>query len=469
MYLARFDADSLCWFQALLRIERIPRSDESGRRIWAQTFERLIRAVIADPDLAASLRVIVDRGRLRWTLLCTGACEREIALRRLVGAFTRLNTITGDCVATPDDRATHDGLAEDFPPLRCRITMPSYRQGTAWFACDFSMAPLLDDVLARAQALGHAIGYHVNVQPLSPDPECQRSASKNVLAVESLAGVSAAAVTLQRRLAANLIGAAAVREEIVGAYDAESAAWLQRELHLAFVQRYGSLKFEPPDFTFSEEPLEAALVATRHAAVFAPLSVDEACATALGADGAVALLSWTPRDELALGLPSRESPAVADGAGEGTETAAVDLQQVGAGLVPYDGPEDFLFVSYKHEDMPRIATTLQELVRGGHRIWYDRGIPGGAEWDALIEEKIERCRLVLLFVSRKSIASRYVRREVKFADALNKSLVSVQLEPVDLGHGMKMLLNQYQVINAPPSTITTEIERAVKYARSPSA
>jgi hypothetical protein len=463
MYLARFDADALSWYQALVRIERIPRADEPRRRVWKDTLERLVRAAVADPDLAASLRVVVEAGRLRWTLFCVGSCGREGALRRLVGAFTRLNAIAGDCVATPDDRATHDALTQDFPALRCRVTMPPYRQGAVWFACDFAVAPLLDDLLARAQALGHAIGYHVNVQRLSTDHERERAAAKNVLAVEGLRGVSAAAVALQRRLAARLADAAAVHEEIVGATDGEAAEWLRRELRLAFVQRYGALKFEPPDFTFSDDPLEAALVASRHASVFEPLSVDEACAAAIDGDGATALLSWTPQDELAVALASGPGTA----APEETEAEDGDLQKPGAELVPYEGPDDFLFLSYKHEDLPRIETILGELTRAGHRIWYDRGIPGGAEWDALIEEKIERCRLVLLFVSRQSIASRYVRREVKFADALNKSIISVRLEPVEPGHGMKMLLNQYQVIDASASAITSEIERAVKYVRLP--
>jgi hypothetical protein len=465
MYLARFDADPLSWLQALIRVEDMPRSDDPRGRAWKEAFGRLVRAALADPDIAMSLRVVLDGEGLRWTLGFVGVPEREPALRRVVGAFTRLNAIAGDCVTIPDDRSAHDALADDFPALRCRITMPAYRQETAWFACDFAVAPLLDDLLARAQALAHGVGYHVNVQRAPSDRERLRAAAKNVLAVQALPGITPAALDLQRRLAARLNDAGLVHEEILGAADGEAAEWLQRELRGAFIQRYGPLRFEPPDFTFSAEALEASLVATRHAAVFAPPSVDEVCSAAMDDAAAVALLSWTPVAALAGVFAGDRRLSTAEIVGDEGDGDAVEGLTPAGELVPYEGPGDFVFLSYKREDLARIVPIVRPLADAGYRIWYDRGIPGGAEWDALIEEKIERCRLVLLFVSRKSVASRYVRREVKFADALNKPIVSVRLEPVELAHGMKMFLNQYQVIDASATAIAREIERAVKYTR----
>jgi hypothetical protein len=61
---------------------------------------------------------------------------------------------------------------------------------------------------------------------------------------------------------------------------------------------------------------------------------------------------------------------------------------------------DFIFVSYKREDLPRITPFLTRICEWGYEIWYDRGIPGGAEWDALIEEKVSQCKVLLVFLSQ---------------------------------------------------------------------
>jgi hypothetical protein len=81
-------------------------------------------------------------------------------------------------------------------------------------------------------------------------------------------------------------------------------------------------------------------------------------------------------------------------------------------------------------------------------VWYDRGIPGGAEWDDVIEQQLSRSRVVLVCASQAAIASKYVRREVKFADALDVPILPVLLEDIVPVHGMAMLLAQYQMLDS---------------------
>lgn len=134
-------------------------------------------------------------------------------------------------------------------------------------------------------------------------------------------------------------------------------------------------------------------------------------------------------------------------------------------LEPYAGTESFIFVSYKRDDFPRIRDALERIRDAGYRFWYDKGIPGGAEWDALIEEKLKGCSMMLFFVSRGSVDSKYCRREVKYVDQLGKPILSVKLEPAEFGHGLEMLLTQYQMVDASNQDFTGEIERSLKYLR----
>jgi hypothetical protein len=78
----------------------------------------------------------------------------------------------------------------------------------------------------------------------------------------------------------------------------------------------------------------------------------------------------------------------------------------------------------------------------------DSHIPAGSEWDAILEERIQSCRAVILFLSNAAVDSKYVRREVKYADTINKPILAVEMEEVRLRHGLDMLLSQLQRVNA---------------------
>lgn len=130
---------------------------------------------------------------------------------------------------------------------------------------------------------------------------------------------------------------------------------------------------------------------------------------------------------------------------------------------PCESSDDYVFVSYKRDDIALMAPILGALSEMGYKIWYDRGIPGGAEWDSVIEARITNSRLLLLCVSQKSIRSKYVRREVKFADSLNKPVLAVMLEDTQLGWGMGMLLGQYQTLDLGDENFRTSLEEALAY------
>ena len=110
-----------------------------------------------------------------------------------------------------------------------------------------------------------------------------------------------------------------------------------------------------------------------------------------------------------------------------------------------------------------VASILLSLCGWGCEVWYDKGIPGGVEWDAAIEERIKNCKLFLLFLSQASVDSKYVRREVRFADVCDKPIIGVKLEQVKLAHGLYMLLQQYQMLDATGNEVTNAMRNAVQF------
>lgn len=90
----------------------------------------------------------------------------------------------------------------------------------------------------------------------------------------------------------------------------------------------------------------------------------------------------------------------------------------------------------------------------------------GAEWDAIIEDHLDRSAFVLLFTSAAAIESKYVRREVKFADALDKPVLSVLLEDAPLGDGMGMLLTRYQILDTRTEDFLHRLRQAMEPIRT---
>lgn len=132
---------------------------------------------------------------------------------------------------------------------------------------------------------------------------------------------------------------------------------------------------------------------------------------------------------------------------------------------PTEG-DDFIFVSYKREDLARIAPFMRRIVSWGYAIWYDRGISGGSEWNAVIDDHVSRCKGLVVFLSQAAVESKMVRREMILADKENRPIVGIRLDKgVEFKHGLKGMMAQYQVIDATSSDFSDQLAKAIKYVR----
>ncbi|HMA72416.1 MAG TPA: TIR domain-containing protein [Xanthobacteraceae bacterium] len=86
-----------------------------------------------------------------------------------------------------------------------------------------------------------------------------------------------------------------------------------------------------------------------------------------------------------------------------------------------DLPKPIIFISYSHKDEPEhprdgeiqwlsfVRTYLQPAVKHDIiRLWVDRHMPGGADWDPEIERNLSECDIFVLLVSANSMASDYI-------------------------------------------------------------
>jgi hypothetical protein len=106
---------------------------------------------------------------------------------------------------------------------------------------------------------------------------------------------------------------------------------------------------------------------------------------------------------------------------------------------------------------------MLHLQERGYKLWYDRGIRGGDDWTVILEERLTSCSALLLFLTQTAIDSKYVRREVLFADSIDKRIISVRLEATQLRYGMRLLLPRYQMVDRDADDFLEQLAKALNH------
>jgi hypothetical protein len=280
-----------------------------------------------------------------------------------------------------------------------------------------------------------------------------RSARKSMLALRDLPGIRPALAEWQDQLARALSHASAICEEYLAVDDPAAARSIEQLLGDRFRAKFGALGFPPAAYRFARDSFEEPLSIGIHSHDLDPFSPIDLCSVAEPAAGRDTLLGWQPSARLqALLSTEGEADEVEDA------NATMRLDDVPE---PYHGLERAVFVSYKRADITRVCRIIRTLQTLDLPVWYDKGIPGGTEWDDVIEDRLKRAPFVVLCASQAAIESKYVRREVKFADVMNVPLLPVLLEDVSMRHGMGMLLTPYQMLDARAANFTDALRAAV--------
>jgi serine/threonine protein kinase len=91
-----------------------------------------------------------------------------------------------------------------------------------------------------------------------------------------------------------------------------------------------------------------------------------------------------------------------------------------------------IFISYSSKDRSRVSGIVKQLQGMGYLVWYDQELTGGQEWWDQILTQIRNCDLFLFMVTPRSMASYPCQLERDYARALNKLIMPLVLEPVDI-------------------------------------
>jgi ATP/maltotriose-dependent transcriptional regulator MalT len=96
------------------------------------------------------------------------------------------------------------------------------------------------------------------------------------------------------------------------------------------------------------------------------------------------------------------------------------------------------FVSYSHKDEKRVRPLVAALQSNGHRIWWDRDIPPGCNYQREIEQALSEASCVMIMLTRNSAGSDWVQGETSFGQD-QKKLIPVLLDDVPVPVSMRSL------------------------------
>ena len=81
--------------------------------------------------------------------------------------------------------------------------------------------------------------------------------------------------------------------------------------------------------------------------------------------------------------------------------------------VLYEGKEPYIFISYSHDSKDKVYEILNRMNLNGIRVWYDKGLEKGVDWEKYVEVKMKEASMVFFFFDINFFSSDSLLREVK--------------------------------------------------------
>jgi TolB-like protein len=124
-----------------------------------------------------------------------------------------------------------------------------------------------------------------------------------------------------------------------------------------------------------------------------------------------------------------------------------------------------VFVSYSRQDKKEVLEFVGLFRANGIDVWMDESsINASSVWAEQIVKAIDDCDLFVLFLSRSSVASENVSKELGYAGGTNKKILPVKIEDTEIPAAMLYHLNTIHFIekkHVPPEKVLQHVLTAL--------
>lgn len=94
---------------------------------------------------------------------------------------------------------------------------------------------------------------------------------------------------------------------------------------------------------------------------------------------------------------------------------------------PTESPR--VFISYRRSESSALALLIEARLRMAgadpNRIFVDKNIPGGADWEKMIRSRAENCDFLIALIAPTTLESPYVRQEITWAADRERVIIPV--------------------------------------------
>jgi hypothetical protein len=94
-----------------------------------------------------------------------------------------------------------------------------------------------------------------------------------------------------------------------------------------------------------------------------------------------------------------------------------------------------IFITYSRSGQTQVVSLVKDLEELGHNVWFDHDLSGGQRWWDNILTRIRACQIYIFAISQEALDSTACIRELKYAEALQKSPL-----PVIMNAGISMAM-----------------------------
>ena len=94
-----------------------------------------------------------------------------------------------------------------------------------------------------------------------------------------------------------------------------------------------------------------------------------------------------------------------------------------------------IFITYSRSAQTQVLSLVKDLEELGHHVWFDHDLSGGQRWWDNILARIRACEIYVFAITQEALDSTACIRELKYAEALQKSPL-----PVIMNAGISMAM-----------------------------
>jgi len=122
-----------------------------------------------------------------------------------------------------------------------------------------------------------------------------------------------------------------------------------------------------------------------------------------------------------------------------------------------------VFISYARSDREYVDRLARYISDAGFEVWYDRSIEAGSSFGDRIREAIDSSAALIAVLTPESVASKWVLREISYADQRNMPVVPLLL--ADCDRPIELARIQYHDVRGGRMVGPDFVNDLVRYAR----